>query len=255
MQNPSTQDARRSLFAMAARGAVTAVVALIFPLSSLAELPAEDADGWELKKESGSIKVFTIDQPDSSFQAFKAVATLDAPIENLMAVMVNPQSCVEWVHNCSESYAFGDGDFHDRYAYSVNDMPWPVTDRDYVLRIRTHGEGTDGDIIMDLNAVPERRDAEDDYVRVDRSDTLYRFTPMGDQTRMVWVQHTEPNGSIPGWLVNSLLVDIPVRSMEQLERVAGKERYQGHELVYSQDGQLNAVTPSPKETQSEDDES
>lgn len=255
MQNPSTQDARRSVFAMAARGAVTAVVALIFPLSSLAELPPEDAEGWELKKESGSIKVFTIDQPDSSFQAFKAVARLDAPIENLMAVMSNPESCVEWVHNCSESYAFGQGDFHDRYAYSVNDMPWPVNDRDYVLRIRTHGKAADGDIIMDLNAVPERRDAKEGYVRVDRSDTLYRFTPVGDQTRMVWVQHTEPNGSIPGWLVNSLLVDIPVRSMKQLEKLARTDRYRGHELVYNENGQLVAVTPPTQETQTEDDES
>src|SRR5690554_7807058 len=89
-----------------------------------------------------------MDHPGSSFQAFKAVAELDAPVENLMAVMINPESCEEWVLNCSESYAFGQGDFHDRYAYSVNDMPWPVTDRDYVLRIRTRGDADTGQVIM-----------------------------------------------------------------------------------------------------------
>ncbi len=233
MHNPSTRDVRRSVF----------FLALIFPLLAAAELPPEDAEDWTLRKETDSIQVFTIDQPDSSFQAFKAVAVLDAPIENLMAVMVNPRSCVEWVHNCSESYAFGEGNFHDRHAYSVNNMPWPVTDRDYVLRIRIRGEGRGGDIIMELNAVPQSREVRDDYIRVDRSDTLYRFTPMGDQTRMVWVQHTDPNGSIPGWLVNSLLVDIPIKSMEQLEQVAGEAHYQGYELVYDSGGQLNAVVP------------
>ncbi|TGN41002.1 START domain-containing protein [Marinobacter confluentis] len=243
MQNPSTQDARRPSIAQAARGALIAV-ALMFPVSAAAGLPAEDAEGWELRKESGSIRVFTIDQPDSSFQAFKAVALLDTPIENLMAVMVNPESCTEWVHNCSESYAFGNGSFHDRYAYSVNDMPWPVADRDYVLRIRTHGRNAGGDILMDLNAVPQRRDPEADYIRVDRSDTLYRFTPKGDQTRMTWIQHTEPNGSIPGWLVNSLLVDIPLKSMEKLEQVAGQQRYQGYELIYDANNRLNAVVPA-----------
>jgi hypothetical protein len=122
--------------------------------------------------------VYTIDQPDSSFKAFKAVAVLDAPIENLMAVMANPGSCVEWVHNCTESYAFGDGEFQDRFAYSVNDMPWPVTDRDYVLRIRTRGNQ-----------------------------------------------------------------DIPVRSMEELERVANRKKYQGYQLVYDEKGQLTGVRP------------
>ncbi|MBW0148831.1 START domain-containing protein [Marinobacter arenosus] len=209
-----------------------------------AELPAEDADGWSLRKEADSIRVYTIDRDDSSFKAFKAEAVIDAPIENLMAVMMNPQSCVEWVHNCTESYAFGTGDFHDRYAYSVNDMPWPVTDRDYVLRIRTRGDQGSGEIIMDLNATPNQRAEFDTRVRVDRSDTLYRFIPEGSKTRMIWLQHTDPNGSLPGWLVNSLLVDIPVRSLQALERVAGKDRYQNFELVYDETGQLVDVRPS-----------
>ncbi|MDK9559353.1 START domain-containing protein [Marinobacter sp. M216] len=209
-----------------------------------AELPAEDADGWSLRKEADSIRVYTIDRNDSSFKAFKAEAVLDAPIENLMAVMMNPQSCIEWVHNCTESYAFGKGNFHDRYAYSVNDMPWPVTDRDYVLRIRTRGNQASGEIIMDLNATPNQRAEFDTRVRVDRSDTLYRFIPEGDKTRMIWLQHTDPNGALPGWLVNSLLVDIPVRSLQALEQVAGKDRYQGFELVYDETGQLVDVRHS-----------
>ncbi|WP_417529819.1 START domain-containing protein [Marinobacter lipolyticus] len=215
-----------------------------WPALVQAALPAANADGWTLRKETDNIKVYTIDQDDSSFQAFKAEALMDTSIENLMAVMVNPESCVEWVHNCTKSHAFGDGHFHDRYAYSVNNMPWPVADRDYVLRIRTQGEQISGEVVMELNAVPDRREEVDGLVRVDRSDTLYRFIPEGDMTRMVWIQHTEPNGAIPGWLVNTLLVDIPVKSMEQLERVTREERYQDHTLVYGEEGKLINVVPS-----------
>lgn len=218
--------------------------------TAMAALPDENAESWSLRKETDNIRVYTIDQPDSAFKAFKAEALLDAPIENVMAVMINPQSCVEWVHNCSKSHAFGDGNFHDRYAYSVNDMPWPVADRDYVLRIQTRGHKASGEVMMNLNATPNRRDEQKKYVRVDRSDTLYRFVPKGDKTHMIWLQHTDPNGSIPGWLVNTLLVDIPIRSMEQLERVAHQERYQDHRLVYDAKGKLVGVT---RESQSGDD--
>lgn len=219
-------------------GLVCALMVFAVAASARAELPDETDGEWTLRKEADPIRVYTIDQPDSSFKAFKAVAVLDAPIENLMAVMANPGSCIEWVHNCTESYAFGDGEFHDRFAYSVNDMPWPVTDRDYVLRIQTRGNQASGEIVMDLKAMPDQRAENGSRVRVDRSDTLYRFTPEGDKTRMVWVQHTDPNGSLPGWLVNSLLVDIPVRSMEELERVAKTEKYQGYQLIYDEQGQL-----------------
>lgn len=249
MQNLRAYGVHRQRYRIVNRLATMTLFMMASGLA-LAELPDEDAQGWSLRKETDNIRVFTIDQPDSSFQAFKAEAVLDAPLENVMAVMINPQSCVEWVHNCSESYSFGDGDFHDRYAYSVNDMPWPVTDRDYVLRIRTHGEKRDGEVVMDLNAIPDSRAEEDGHIRVDKSDTLYRFIPLGNQTRMIWIQHTEPNGSIPGWLVNTLLVDIPIRSMEQLERVARRDRYQNHELVYEQNGKLKDVVPK---TQSGDD--
>lgn len=220
------------------------VSALSGAMVAAAELPDEQGADWELRTETDNIRIYTTEQPGSRFQAFKAEALLDAPIENLMAVMVNPGSCTEWVHNCSESYAFGQGDFHDRYAYSVNDMPWPVTDRDYVLRIRTRGNRASGEVVMDLNATPGQRAESSNRIRVDRSDTLYRFIPEGERTRMIWVQHTDPNGALPGWLVNSLLVEIPVRSIQALEEVAGHSRYRGFELLWDDKGKLVNVVPS-----------
>ena len=106
-------------------GVVSTLIFLTLPglASDHPSLPPEDAQEWTLRKEVDNIRIYTMDQSNSGFQAFKAVANLDVPLENLMAVMINPESCKEWVHNCTESYAFGQGDFHDRYAYSVNDMP------------------------------------------------------------------------------------------------------------------------------------
>ncbi|HET8850065.1 MAG TPA: START domain-containing protein [Marinobacter sp.] len=214
--------------------------------SEPAPLPPEQSDHWALQTEVDNIRIYTMDQPGSGFQAFKAEALLNVSLEQLMAVMANPESCEEWVHNCVESYAFGNGDFHDRYAYSVNDMPWPVTDRDYVLRIRTEGNADTREIIMHLNAMPDMRAEFDSRVRVDRSATLYRFVPEGKHTRMIWIQHTEPNGSLPGWLVNNLVVDIPVKSMQALESVAQAPRYQDFELQWSAAGELIDITgPRP----------
>ncbi|TBW50009.1 lipid-binding protein [Marinobacter halodurans] len=215
------------------------------PVAGIAgSLPPLDAD-WHLQKETGDIRIYTTEVEGSDFEAFKAVADLDVSLAALMAVMINPKSCLEWVHNCSVSEAFGNGNFQDRYAYSVNDMPWPVQDRDYVLRIRTHGDRQSGVVEMDLNAVPGARPGDDDYVRVDQSDTLYRFEPLGpEHTRMTWVQHTEPNGAIPSWLVNSLVIDIPVKSMHSLEKVAHKPRYAGYRLVYNDRGELVNVVKS-----------
>ena len=214
------------------------LVSAMAAATARAALPAEDSEAWSLREESGKIRIYTMDQSDSSFQVFKAEALLDAPIEAVMAVMVNPTSCMEWVLNCSESYGVGKGNFNDRYVYSVNDMPWPVTDRDYVLHIRyTRRRGFRRNH-HENGRHSGKRAENSNRVRVHRSDTLYRFIPEDNKTRMIWLQHTDPNGSLPGWLVNRLLVDIPMSSIEELEKVSGLARYQGFHLRYNQNGQL-----------------
>lgn len=231
------------------KGWLTAISSLAFALTASVSiaaqpqtLPAEDSDAWELRKEDGNIRVYTMDKNDSSFQAFKAEALLDAPIDAVVAVMNNPQSCIEWLLNCTESYAVGKSSFHDRYVYSVNNMPWPVTDRDYVLNIHTRGNKTTGEVVVNMSAAPDMQATRSNRVRVEQSDTRYRFIPEGENTRMIWLQHTDPNGTLPGWLVNSLLVDIPLKSTKELERIAGLERYQGATLVYDDEGRLMDVT-------------
>ena len=222
------------------------VFSLLFSTLSQATpaLPSEDAD-WKLARETDNINIYTAPLEGSRFSAFKAVAVLDAPLTTLMAVMVNPHSCVEWVLNCKEAYTIGEGNFHDRYAYSSNRMPWPVTDRDYVLRIQTRGDEASGEITMIMSAITDMRETRSGHIRVEKSDTFYRFEAINhEQTRMTWLQHTDPNGALPGWLVNSLLVDIPLKSLQQLEQVAQRDYYQHHQLVYDDEGLLIGVAKS-----------
>jgi len=197
---------------------------------------------WHLAKDQDHIKIYTRDMPGSDFEAFKAVAVLDAPLANVMAVMVTPSSCMQWVHGCIAAENIKVDSFNQRYAYSVNDLPWPVSNRDYVLRINTGANPDTGEITMRFHAVSGMKPATPDNVRVTDSDTLYRFDAVdATHTRMIWIQHTDPNGILPSWLVNTLAVDIPFESLRKLEKVANLPQYQGYSIHYDQDGQITGV--------------
>lgn len=213
---------------------------MIAPVAN-AEIPLDSKD-WKLHAEQDNIKIYTKKHNGSNFQAFKAVATLNSPITSIMAVMANPNSCVEWVHGCVESWGFDEEHFRKRYAYSVNDLPWPVQDRDYVLEINTSNDKTTGEFSMSMYAVSDKRPVESKYVRVTVAETHYIFRPVGeDKTEMTWLQHTEPGGAIPSWLVNALIVDIPIKSMKTLEKVANWEKYRNAEILYDDEGQIIGV--------------
>lgn len=228
------------------RNALTALLLLTMVLASTsghADVPTNNQN-WDKAMETDGITIHTRNIENSRIDAFRAQTVLDAPLEAVMAVMANPRSCMEWVYQCSHAENLDDGGFRDRYAYSVNDMPWPVNDRDYVLHIRTHtGESRDH-IIIEMESVEGRIKPKDDYVRMPESSTVYElFRESDNRTRIVWYQHAVPGGSLPNWLVNRLATDIPYESLRTLNEVVTQERYQGHELVYDDQGRITGVTP------------
>jgi START domain-containing protein len=209
------------------------------------EIPLE-ADNWNEQKKEGNITIYTRPHPNSSFKAFKAVAILNAPLSNIMAVMANPLSCIEWVHGCTESYGFDVKSFNDRYAYSVNDMPWPFKDRDYVIHIETTNKPESNKILMHMNASADKKEISDDYLRVSVAQTIYILEALDDnKTKMIWLQHVEPGGVLPGWLVNSLIVDIPIKSLQALEEVAQEEKYHNTHILFDKNGNISGVDSKP----------
>ena len=151
---------------------------------------------------------------------------------------------MEWVHHCADSYGLPGGEFNERYAYSVNAMPWPVNDRDYVLRIETESEAEGDRITMNMETVSDRKPEKNGYIRITTSYTVYEFERTDDgRTRMIWHQHAEPGGAIPNWLVNRLLTDLPVKSLKRLNDLLQEEKYQDHELAFDEDGRIMDVIP------------
>ena len=218
------------------------MLTLISPLAA-AELPLE-SPAWRLHSERDGIRIYFKDQPNSDVRAFKAIAVLAAPLENIMAVMANPLSCPEWVHGCVESRGFDETSFTHRYGYSVNDLPWPVQDRDSVLFIETSNDPDEGTITINMKGVADKLPKQEGLVRVDQAESRYIFRRLDDATTEVtWLQHAEPGGSIPTWLVNALLVDLPMKSLQALEEVAHDEKYQGFQILFDDQQKITGVAP------------
>lgn len=222
---------------------LTLVFLLLTSTAGNASVPTSE-ENWDLDVKEDGIRIYTRSLDDSRIDAFRAETVLDAPLQAVLAVMSDPRSCMEWVHQCAEAYNLPGGSFNDRYAYSINDMPWPASDRDYVLHIRTMTGASRDQIIMKMDAVPDRRAKRDGYVRMEQASTIYEFTRTDDnRTRMIWYQHAEPGGSLPAWLVNQLATDIPYESLKELNRVVQEDQYQGYSIRYDDNGQIRNVVP------------
>ncbi|PIE43693.1 MAG: lipid-binding protein [Gammaproteobacteria bacterium] len=214
---------------------------------NLPEALVKDDSNWDQKLNEDNIQVFVKEVPDSSVKAFKATTTLKAPIDNVLAVMTAPNSCVEWLHGCIISYGLDAESFNERHVYSVNDLPWPATDRDYVLLISTWREPAKNQIWMEMHAVNDKKPPQEEYERVTSANTVYIFEPTNQNTTHVtWFQHTEPGGVLPDWLIDALLLDIPFKSLKKLATVANRSKYRNAEIVTDDRGQIIGVKTAGK---------
>lgn len=194
---------------------------------------------WQFETLDQGIRVETRKETGSDIRAFRVQLSVEAPVTAVLAMLDDPSRYPEWIQGCTESRLIEQKNFRQRLIYQVNDMPWPVTDRDLVLDVRVE-EKIHGHFMLHLTNQPDAYPVRD-KIRVNRASGYYLVRPNHQGgTHITWEQHTEPGGELPGWLVNQLLVDIPLQSMKNLREqlTRSKGLYQQAELLRDHAGEV-----------------
>lgn len=227
----------RSKWLSAVSSLLLSVLISLFTFSfACAELALDPVDPeWELQKDEDNIQVYFKGVKGSDVQAFMGKTIMSASVSSIVKVMKTDATCVDWVQGCINAYDIEGSTFSNAHQYGINHLPWPADDRDYVNQVSTVNNVQTGDVTISLKAV-EGIIPLSDRVRITNMNIKYYLSPLSDnKTEVIWIQHTEPGGNIPDWLVNMLLIDIPFYSLTRLEEVARKPEYSAAEFLYNED--------------------
>jgi len=197
--------------------------------------------GWKLQKDENDIKVYFKEVEGSNVKAFMGKKVMSASVSSILKVMKDVNTCGEWIRGCIKAIDLEGSTFEETYQYGINDLPWPANDRDFVNQIITSNNPETGDVTISLKAV-EGRIPLSDNVRLKKMYIQYTLSPISEnETSVTWVQHTEPGGNIPNWLVNMLLIDIPYYSLTRLEGMAKKPEYRSAQIIHDKDRYIRNV--------------
>ncbi len=210
-----------------------------------------ESASWQLIKETDQQRIHTAEVAHSRFKAFKAETIIAQPIDAILAVIAHPESCPLWVDGCLQSKSLGVRSFADRYGYALNHLPWPFRDRELIVHIYTRSQEP-GNVSITMRAIAQN-EALPDYVerppalesttRIEQSHAQYTLRAVNEEhTEVVWIQHMEPGGNLPAWLVNIMLTELPDKSLRALSRVAGQPPYRDSKIHYDTNGQVIALT-------------
>jgi hypothetical protein len=199
-----------------------------------------------LKLNKDGIKVYIFSHKNSSFGTFKAITHINASLDSILAVMLDSNSRTEWVDACEKSMLIKNISFYERYHYQILDIPFPFINRDFIFHsIMEHNPSTNA-VTITMSSVPdycidkkfERCEEvnQSKLVRVNKSIGTFKLEPSVNGTKITWIQHTDPAGNLPSWLVNQFVKGTPYWTFKKLAKIVKKERYKFAKLIYDING-------------------
>ncbi|MFT5687164.1 MAG: hypothetical protein ACI8RZ_008121, partial [Myxococcota bacterium] len=137
--------------------------------------------GWEVIQETDGIEVARKNQPDSSLYGFRGSGELALPIGVLVGLLLDHDRAGEWVELLQEHTVVRELEGEDAVVYEVYDMPWPVQDRDLVMRQTVTVEPESRTFILHFASVEdEGRPVDSCCVRSHAEQTIWTLHQLDD---------------------------------------------------------------------------
>jgi len=207
------------------RGSQIGLLALVTSLTLVlaSSVVQANAEAWRLDRSQDGIDVYTRPVTGSAVRAFKGTSEFDHPTGAVLHVLRDGNRLREWFPNCMDSTLLArDGSIS--FQYSAMAAPWPVSDRDQILRTEFLRDEATGLIELRMTAAPEHLPERPGRVRVQTAEGSWRLEPLGTgRSRVTFVMHLDPGGGVPQWLVNTRVVETPFEAIRNLrETVSGE---------------------------------
>lgn len=175
---------------------------------------------WNLVKTADGIDVYTRENPNSSFNAFRAEMTLETTIEEIEYILKNLDKYKDVFPDTEELTILKRINENKHIQYSHTDAPWPVSDRDGVFEVTFEKSPSDGSLVSTARALPTYIPEKNGIVRIQKSTSSWQAMPKENgKIQIMYEVEAEPGGNIPEWLANSTVSELPYNTFVNLRKV------------------------------------
>ena len=198
---------------------------LRFLIAAMMLLPAS-VMGWEVILQEENLRVQQRSYPGSDLNEIRGVVRVQASLNALMALLKDAPFNRYWVYRSGGATILQENGYTQAYVYGVVDAPWPMQDRDTVVRFDYRQQPDSKIITIDITNFPDFIGEKDEFVRVPDFGGYWQLRP----EEAGWVEVTyqvygDPGGMIPIWLANYAAVRSVTKTLENMGPAV--KRYQG----------------------------
>ncbi len=178
-----------------------------------------DADWQPLLTQDG-VSVEERVTPDRTLPELRATVEIDAGVFEVMAVITDVPRQKEWLADCEESRLIRREADDVSLIYNRTGAPWPVSDRDVVLRTRLALVAPAQHATVGFaNTTDPSTPPIDGIVRMPRLVGGYDLLAIAPtRTRVTYQLDIDPGGSLPAFAVTRTTRDTPLHTLLGLRK-------------------------------------
>lgn len=211
------------MFSPLARRLGRAILALSLALGATSAVgpvaSAYAAGKWEYIGTFDGVRVERKEVPGTDVFAFRGEITTNIHIGKIIATFLDKSQRKNWVDRYDRSRTLSSPSAFEEIYWIAFALPFPVSNRDYVLHAQALPEADKGVFTAKIKSVKHPNAPEYDCcVRATANGTFYRFEAVKGQERTkLYVEvHTDPKGMLPDSLINLIQKKWPSKTLSGL---------------------------------------
>ena len=190
---------------------------------------------WKQVKDEGGIKVYQAPVSGSDYDEYKLETVIDATLSALVAINSDAPFMHHWMDSMESNHQVS-GDEQRYVTHTKTKVPWPAKNRDAVVETWIEQHPDTLQVTMTFHSRDNIVPVSKDYERVNLVKGVWIFTPHAPgRTHVVYQNHAEAGGKIPGWIANMFGVDVPFKSVKNMIKELKKDRYRGAKKAFIQE--------------------
>lgn len=197
------------------------VIGMLIPILMPMQILAGSESNWQLEKDASGIKVYTRSTPASDFKEFKAMTKVKAEMSFVFATIIDPTRLTHWMADTLHAEVLNQTQ-GEQSAYIIQRVPFPLTNRDGVFDYSVDKSRPDAITIHIRSGAPAIK-VNKDYIRIRNAKGYWlierQTSEAGETETLVTYQMLlDPGGTVPSWLANSQVVNVPFNTLKNLHK-------------------------------------
>lgn len=182
---------------------------------------AQDGGGWTVIERSRGITMSRRVQANSALPAFRGQGVIEGNVLQVLAVMLDLKAVERWAHGVTESHPIKRVDARTHLVYLHSDLPWPVRDRDMIVRSQVEVVKPAEEFHVTLHCEPKAQPERDGVIRVQTCQSTLHLRKVGEnKTEIDYVMTLDPAGHLPSWSAEWVTKATPFKTLVALEERA-----------------------------------